>query len=126
MLLLAWIVGILLPFYSFGHLSPAARAVFDFVFHTHTSHVLMHAFLYAVLAYLLASFARGATALSGRDLVCVVAGVAVVAGLQEVIQAASEQIPVGADEIFDFFVDMDGGMLGLLLFVRSSRQAGPT
>jgi FlaA1/EpsC-like NDP-sugar epimerase len=124
--LLAWVLGILLPLYSFRRLSPTYRAAFGWVFHTHASHVLMHTFLYAVLAYLLASFIPRSVCRTRQMFFCVLAGVAVIAASQEAIQMMSEQVHLGSDEIFDFFVDLNGGMLGALLFLKCSRHKSNT
>jgi hypothetical protein len=57
-----------------------------------------------------------------RLLVCVLPGVAIVAGLQEAIQMICEHVALGGDEVFDFFVDLNGGFLGTMLFVWISRR----
>ena len=125
MLLFGWMLGILLPFYSFRRFSPEYQVAFDAVFHTHASHVLMHTFLYAVLACLIAGVLPQVLRRSRRVLFPVVLlGIALLAGLQEAIQMASEQVPLGADEIFDFCVDMNGGLLGVALSsLTASRQS---
>ncbi len=42
LILCGWILGILLPMYSLRRLSPSFQSLFDWVFQTHASHVLMH------------------------------------------------------------------------------------
>ena len=121
-LLLGWALGILLPLFSLTRFSPAYRAAFDWVFHTHASHVLMHTFLYAVLAGLLFSLLRRPGRSAGRVFVCALAVVAAVAVLQEAIQMTCEHVAFGSDEIFDFFVDLNGGLLGSMLFLLPSRR----
>lgn len=121
-ILFGWVLGILLPLYSFRRLSPSYQAAFDWVFHTHASHVLMHTFLYAVLACLLSSFVPRSVCRTRQMFFCVLAGVAVIAAFQEAIQMISEQVRLGSDEIFDFFVDLNGGMLGTLLVLKASRR----
>ena len=118
-LLLLWIAGILLPLYSFRRFSARYRAAFDWVFQSHASHVLMHTFLYAVLACLLVS-TLSATLRRHHwaAAVSAIVGVAVVAVLQEAIQMQCESVMLGPDEIFDVFVDLNGGALGVLLWLR--------
>ncbi len=122
-----WIFGILLPFYSLRRVSPECMRVFDWVFHTHASHVLMHAFLYAVLAWLVASFLRDR--LRRRSItavVLVVASVLAVAICQEAIQVTCEQLAIGADEYFDLFVDVTGGLLGTVVYMKWIRKHSGT
>jgi len=121
-LVLAWIVGILVPLYSFRRFSTSYQVAFDWVFHTHASHVLMHTFLYGVLGCLLCSLAARPIRSAGRLLVFALAGVAIVAVLQEALQMICEHVVFGGDEVFDFFVDLNGGFLGTLFFIRIARH----
>lgn len=121
-LLLGWVLGILLPLYSFRRFSPTYQAAFDWVFPTDASHVLMHTFLYAVLANLLASFLAQIIRSSRRALAGALVGVAIVAALQEAVQMGCEHVPLGPDEIFDLGVDFNGGVLGILLHRWISRR----
>jgi Na+/glutamate symporter len=121
-LLLGWVLGILLPMHAFRRFSPSYRTAFDWVFRTHASHVLMHTFLYAVLACLLASFLRRSGSSSGRVFAWTLAAVAAVAALQEAIQMVCGHVALGSDEMFDFFVDLNGGLLGTMLFAWRSRR----
>ncbi len=121
-LVLAWVFGILIPLYSFRRFSTSYQAAFDWVFHTHASHVLMHTFLYGVLGCLLCSLAARSTLSAGRQFVLVLFGVAIVGVLQEAIQTRSEHVVLGRHEVFDLFVDLNGGLLGTLLFMRTARQ----
>ncbi|MBI3987763.1 MAG: hypothetical protein HY343_12630 [Lentisphaerae bacterium] len=116
--LVGWILGILLPLYSARRFSPSYRVAFDQVFHTDASHVLMHTFLYAVLACLIAAWLVPVVRSDRRLIAGVLAGVAVVAMLQEAIQMVCEHVRLGSDELFDFFVDVNGGLLGFLIFFR--------
>lgn len=125
-LLLGWMFGILLPLASFRRFSPSYRAAFDWVFHTEASHVLMHTFLYAVLACLFAWLFCQSIRSPGRLVAIVLFAVAVVAALQETIQMIAEHVPLSSDELFDFFVDLNGGALGLLLFVKRFRRIHTT
>lgn len=122
-LLLGWILGVLLPLYSFRRFSTSYGLAFDWVFHTHASHVLMHTFLYAVLAALLASWVPRPACRPSRLLWIVLILIAMVAVCQEAIQMAPEGITLGADEVFDLVVDLNGGLLGTLLFLKLSRAA---
>ena len=126
-LLLLWIAGILLPLYSFRRFSARYRAAFDWVFQSHASHVLMHTFLYAVMACLLVSTL---SALLRRHhwaiIASAIAGVTVIAILQEAIQMQCERVVLGSDEIFDIFVDLNGGALGVLLWLRFTRRRTKT
>lgn len=122
-LLAAWVFGILAPLFSLRRFSARYREVFDWIFHTHTSHVLMHTFLYAVLAFILCSLLSRPARSATRLIIPVLLGIAVVAGLQEAIQMLCEHLVPGADEIFDFFVDLNGGLLGILLFLRITHPA---
>ena len=121
MLMLAWVVGILAPLHSFRRFSTSYRAAFDWAFHTHASHVLMHTFLYAVLGCLLCSLCFRPMRSPGRLLGFVLLCVAMVAGLQETIQMMCGHVALGGDEVFDVCVDLNGGLLGALLFTRIAR-----
>ena len=117
---LAWIAGILFPFYSLRRFSADYGATFDWMFHTHASHVLMHAFLYTVMAWLLASFVpcrlwkRQALAIAS-----VLAGILTIAISQEVIQMTCERVSLGTDEVFDIVVDLTGGLLGTMMYCKA-------
>lgn len=117
---LAWIFFILFPFYSIRRFSANYQVAFDWVFHTHASHVLMHTFLYAVLGWFLCALFFRPMRSVGRLLFFVLLAVAMVAGLQEAIQMICERVTLGGDEIFDFFVDLNGGILGIMLFVQKA------
>ena len=121
-LFIAWTFGILVPLYSVSRSLPAGRSAFDWVFQTDASHVLMHTFLYAVLAGLLVPILRVFMLSTGRMIACALATVAVVAVSQEGIQMLCEHIALGSDEIFDFFVDLNAGMLGIMTQIRVSRR----
>ena len=131
LILFGWLVGILLPMYSFRSLSPEYREVFDRVFRTQAAHVLMHLFLYAVLACLVASFLPASVRRSrGRTVVVTLLAVGVVGILQEVIQMRAKAGMPGADEFFDLGVDLAGGLLGIAAFLsvrrwRRGRTADP-
>ena len=122
-ILLAWLVGILLPMAWFGRFSESYQQVFNFIFGPPWMHVVTHAVLFAVLAYLLAvivSKMSGEQA-NGRVLV-IIKMVAVlilallVALLQEFIQLGYKGRLFGYVEVFDLGVDMMGVCIGLVFF----------
>lgn len=115
-LLVLWIIGIIVPWYAFSRASSPSREVFDTAFETQASHVLMHLFLYAVPAYLLASVFFQSVSSTKRLFFISLITVATVAVFQETIQMASQDIGFGFDEIFDFFVDSAGGIIGTGLY----------
>ena len=119
--LAAWIAGVLFPMRAATRAHAGCGRMFDWLFHTHASHVLMHTFLYAVLAGLLTSFWSGRTRSFGHLCARVLPVVAVVAGLQEALQAIFARTAPGGDAIFDVLVDLNGGLLGVLLGVRWAR-----
>ena len=122
--LTCWILGILAPLYTFSRVYPSSRTAFDRVFQTQSSHVLMHTFLYAVLAYLVASVFFRSVSSAKQLFIFVVITAALVAVLQEVIQMKSEDIGLGFDEIFDFFVDLSGALIGTGLYFKFHRDRG--
>lgn len=122
LILIGWTFGILFPLVSLRRFSDSYRTAFDAVFHTDISHILMHTFLYAVLAWILASLLRKAHWSFGGMLVRVLPLIAVVAALQEAIQMICAHVVLGSDEIFDFCVDLNGGLLGLVLFTWLARR----
>lgn len=120
-LLLGWIFGILLPLASLRRFSTSCRVAFDRVFDAEASHVLMHTFLYAILAYLIASLVPRRVS-AWRVVPLALIAVGIVAVVQETIQMACEQVPINIDTIFDWCVDINGGLLGAMIFLRLSRR----
>ena len=119
--LLVLLAGILLPMAWFGRFSESYQVVFDFVFGPPWMHVVTHALLFAVLAYLLAvvfSALIGASASGQSRLLLVVIAVfaiaLMVALLQEIIQLTYKGRSFGDAEWFDLGVDMIGIGLGLV------------
>ena len=117
-LLLAWLVGILLPMAWFGRFSEPYRQVFDFVFGPPWMHVITHALLFAILAYLLASivstmFGNLSTA---RIMAVVLVATVLVAVLQEMVQLWYKGRLFGYAEVFDLGVDVVGVCVGLTFF----------
>ena len=118
-----WIIGILFPFYSIRHFSAEYKQAFDWLFHTHTSHVLMHAFLYGVMACLLSSFVPEHLCIrKGVAITSVLITILVMAICQEIIQTTCEQIRIGSDEFFDIFVDLAGGLLGISIYLKKKER----
>ena len=116
--LLAWLVGILAPMAWFGRFSEPYRQLFDAIFGPPWMHVVTHAALFAVLAYLLATIvsALAGTQEDGRVMIVVVIAALSVALLQEIIQLGYKGRGFGYAEVFDLGVDMAGVCLGLALF----------
>ena len=122
-ILLALLVGILLPMAWFGRFSEPYQQVFNFIFGPPWMHVVTHAVLFAALAYLLAviisKMAGGQT--NGRmmviaRMVAILFLALLVALLQEIIQLGYKGRLFGYAEGFDLGVDMVGVCLGLAFF----------
>jgi VanZ family protein len=99
-----------------------SQRLFDWLFYTDTAHVLMHAFLYAVLAGLLAAFIAKPSHSLQRLLLTVLPAVAVIAVAQEITQSISKHTRLDADSLLDICVDLAGGALGAMLFLKASRS----
>jgi len=117
-ILLAWLLGILLPMAWFGRFSETYRQVFNTIFGPPWMHVVTHALLFAVLAYLLASivstmFGNLSTA---QVMAVVLAAAMLVAVLQEFVQLWYKGRLFGYAEVFDLGVDMLGVCAGLVVF----------
>ena len=122
-ILLAWLVGILLPMAWFVRFSESYQRAFSFIFGPPWMHVVTHAVLFAVLSYLLAVIvSRMAGGQPNGRAMAIIKMVAVfilallIALLQEVIQLGYKGRPFGYAEGFDLAVDMAGVCLGLALF----------
>jgi glucan phosphoethanolaminetransferase (alkaline phosphatase superfamily) len=111
--LAAWVCGILFPFEALRTYSESYRQSFDTVFDHEAAHVLMHLFLFAVLAGGLRAFLKWPWVLLAA---------AGIAGLQEAIQALTASQYEIADGFFDLGVDMAGAVAGLIVF-RLARAA---
>lgn len=113
-----WIGGILFPMaFVAGQWSPSAR-LFNRLFASPWTHILMHAFLYAVLAMLLASRYYP----SKRYWAGITVGVILIVALgQEMLQLFPQRTwPGWTAEMLDLSVDLGGGGLGLLAgYLRS-------
>ena len=116
--LLAWLIGILLPMAWFGRFSESYRQLFDTVFGPSWMHVVTHAILFAVLAYLLTTIVRTPVGKQGygRVMIVVIIATLLIALLQELIQLGYKGRAFGYAEVFDLGVDMAGVCLGLALF----------
>jgi len=122
-ILLAWLLGILLPMAWFGRFSESYQQVFNTIFGPPWMHVVTHALLFAVLAYLLASIVS--SMVGGQPIVgvkaivltTVVLAVAVlIALLQEIFQLWYKGRLFGYAEVFDLGVDVMGVCAGLAFF----------
>ncbi len=112
-----WIVGILFPMHAVRRVNSSFKDTFDLIFATHTSHVVMHALLYAVLAYLLLNTFRQSMGLRARVGLTLISALCI-AGLQEAVQVMTAGISFGHDEMFDLGVDALGALLGLMIALR--------
>jgi len=117
---LIWILGILFPMAFLGRIWPAFGRLFNFLFAPDWVHVLMHALLYTVLAYLLAGWIRPTSLQNGLKLL----GLILLVGLlHESLQLFSAgNWPGWGPELFDIAVDLTGGLLGLLLDLVIARS----
>ena len=113
-ILVLWSIGILFPFYFMRRFSLTYKQGFDWAFRSGITHILMHLFLYAVLAGLVSLvFSSKKKQISPIKIILIVLGVSV---LQETIQLVSIRYPVGWDDVFDVLVDLSGGLIGLFIF----------
>ena len=122
LLLVGWIFGILVPLASLRRISASYWAPFDRVFDSEVSHVLAHTLLFAVLAFLVASVLTRAERTLGRAMFLALACTAVLGMSQEAIQVACEGLRPGINELFDWCVDVNGGLLGAMIFMRLARK----
>lgn len=114
LILILWSIGILFPFYFMRRFSHLYKQGFDWAFKLNITHVLMHIFLYAMLAWLISVvFSNKEKLMSPVKLVLIVLCVSI---LQETIQLVSIKYPVGWDDIFDVLVDLSGGLIGVFVF----------
>ncbi len=120
--ILLWILGILLPMAWFGRFCPAYARIFGFLFGPLWMHLLMHAFLFAVLGWLVAHGMRHALPVMYRvRLPGALVVVAVIALLQEGIQPSYKARPWGRDEMLDVAVDIGAGAVGAAVCLRQGR-----
>ena len=108
-----WILGILFPIAFLSHFWPPFGRLFDTVFSPDWIHIAMHAFLYAVLALLLAQWIRPA---SPKAVASIMALAVAVGCLQEWLQGLSPGHGfTWSASAFDLLVDAGGAALGLVL-----------
>jgi hypothetical protein len=104
--ILIWILGILFPMAFLGRLWPPFGRFFNVLFAAERTHILMHLFLYAVLAFLLAQRIRPVSAKA----ILMLLGLAIAVGiLQEGLQWLTIQGEIGwSASAFDLLVDLGG------------------
>lgn len=114
LILIIWSIGILFPFYFMRKFSHLYKTGFDWAFKSGVTHVLMHVFLYAVLAFLISLvFSNKRKTIPPIMVVLVALGISI---LQESIQLVSIKSPAGWDDVFDTLVDMIGAVIGISFF----------
>ena len=111
--LVLWIAGILFPMEFLARVWPSFGRIFNPIFASDWAHVLMHAFLYTVLAFLLAHWFAPAS----RHNFLVLVGLGVLVGcLQEGLQLLSmHALTSWPAEIEDLSVDLAGTLVGIRL-----------
>ncbi len=119
-----WLAGILFPMAFLGRIWPSFGRLFDTVFSPDWMHIVMHAFLYAVLAWLLAAWIEPVSVRA----VSILLGIVLLVGcFQEGLQwLASQRGARWSASAFDLMVDAAGVAVGLLLtrIRRLPRTAG--
>lgn len=123
--LVLWIAGILFPMEFLARVWPSFGRIFNPIFAFDWVHVLMHAFLYTVLAFLLAQW----FAPISRQNVLVLVGLGVLVGcLQESLQILSMHARTSwPAEIEDLSVDLAGTLIGIglaRLFIQAKFKGG--
>ena len=107
-----WIIGILFPLAWFSRMNPATKSLFNTVFASGWTHVVMHSMLYAVLAMGLSLIWRGRQG----EIQWRILGLVLLIGItQEALQVLPFRTLPGLDSAFDLLVDLAGGTIGLLL-----------
>jgi VanZ family protein len=120
--LILWLVGILFPMAFLGRFWPAFGKVFDRFFATDLSHLVFHAFLYAILAVLLCRWIRPADSKAWPRVSAVILFIACLhEGIQVVLAA---QWPGWPAELTDISVDLVGAILGLAIQKTATLQLG--
>ena len=118
-----WILGILFPIAFLSHFWPPFGRLFDTVFSPDWIHIAMHAFLYAVLALLLAQWIKP---VSLKAVASILALALVIGCIQEWLQGLSPghgfTWPAAA---FDLRVDAGGTAIGLTVAWRLSLRRTP-
>jgi VanZ family protein len=111
--ILLWIFGILFPMAFLGSLWPPFGRLFNALFAANWTHIAMHAFLYAVLAFLLARWFRPVSVRATLILLGLAVGIGC---LQEGLQWLTMKSEIGwSASAFDLMVDTAGTLLGLIV-----------
>jgi hypothetical protein len=110
--LLLWLLGILFPLAWLGRFSAAYRRTFNAIFEPAWMHVVMHAALFAGLAFLLVLAFQ--IPLNRNTAVTVIGTILLVGVFQEVLQSISTGQFMVLPALFDLCVDLTGGLAGLL------------
>ncbi len=118
-ILLAWLFGILFPMGWLRQFSPAFRQRFDAIFSPEWVHVVMHAFIFAVLVGLV--FYVFDARLTRSNGLMAMSGVLWVGIFQEGFQWFTHSTVPGWNSLFDLGVDLCGALLalGLIQFYQS-------
>jgi len=118
--LIVWSIGILFPFYFIRRFSLVYKTGFDWLFKSDVTHVVMHIFLYAVLAWLISLVFSNRKKLVSPFLVISVA--LCISVIQESIQLITIKSPAGIDDVFDVLVDLSGAAIGIIVFRWQRRK----
>jgi hypothetical protein len=110
-LLLAWLVGMLFPLAVLGQVWPAFRQFFDAAFGSDWVHIFLHALLFGGLVVLL--WGTLGLRFSARAVLLTLGVVLAAAALQEGFQGLSKGLFSLSGSLFDLWVDLFGGLLGL-------------
>ena len=117
--LLLWLYGLLFPITGLRERYPAFRLWFDGLFEPEWLHIVSHLILFSGLVVLVVYAFR--MPLNRRTVAAVLMVILGVGMVQEGLQLLFKQRPFGWTEVFDFGVDLLGGMLGLGLVWLASR-----
>ena len=110
--LAVWVIGILIPMAWLVSNEAGVNAIFNSVFESEWTHIVVHMFLYAVLGGLIAWLFIGRIKLWILIPACVI----LVGILQETMQLIPLNRAPGLPELFDLGVDLTGGLIGWLVF----------
>lgn len=114
--LLLWLMGILFPMAWVSRAYPAWATWFNQVFAPFWVHVVMHAALYAVLAFGLGWFFSPRLSWRGQAAILLLVAVS-----QEGLQLWGAGRLPGRGEVFDLLVDVGGAVLGWLALRKLNR-----
>ncbi len=123
LLLLIWITGILLPIaWLSQQWAPAAR-LFNQWTEPEWVHIVMHLFLYAVMTWILCSLSPLRPGWQKGFLI--LALIFCIALLQESFQVLMLGMRISTAELFDFGIDIAGGVLGYSLWAAAQIISQP-